>query len=97
MTVAQIIRSLLAIPAWIPITICPGYLTAWFLDLYEFRRRSVAERLMWSVPLSLAVATIAAVLVGWFASLTADAVGFAVGSVVWIGVVVREWLDLRCR
>ncbi|MGA8528154.1 MAG: hypothetical protein WB622_00465, partial [Acidobacteriaceae bacterium] len=95
LTVTQIITSLLAIPAWIPIAICPGYLTAWFADLYGFRRRSVAERLMWSVPLSLAVATIIALLVGWFGSLTADVVVFAACFLLCTGVVLREWRDLH--
>lgn len=95
LTVTQILTSLVAIPAWIPIAICPGYLAAWFLDLYGFRRRSVVERLMWSVPLSLAVATIAALLISWFGSLTVAVVIFAACLPVTIGVVVREWRDLR--
>jgi len=95
LTVTQIVTGLLAIPAWIPVTICPGYLAAWFLDLHGFRQRSVAERLMWSLPMSLAVATIAALLIGWFASLTAAVVVFAVGGLAWIGVVAREGRDLR--
>ncbi len=95
LTLTQIFTSLVAIPAWIPIAIGPGYLTAWFLDLYGFRRRSVVERLMWSVPLSLAVSTIAALLIGWFGSLIADVGVFALCCLVWIGVVVNEWRVLR--
>ncbi|HTV14177.1 MAG TPA: hypothetical protein VMD92_15830 [Acidobacteriaceae bacterium] len=95
LTVAQILTSLVAIPAWTPFTICPGYLTAWFLDLHGFRRRSVAERLLWSVPLSLAVATIAALVISWSVSLTAAAAVLAVCLAATIGVVVREWGDRR--
>lgn len=94
-TVAQIITSLLAVPAWIPVVVNPGYLAAWFIDLYGFRRRSFAERLVWSVPLSLAIATIAALLIGWVISVSAAAVLFALCVPVSVGLVVREWPSLR--
>lgn len=95
LTVTQIVTGLLAVPAWIPITLCPGYLAAWLSDLHGFRHRSVAERLMWSVPLSLAVSTIAALLVSWFASLMAAVAVFAVCAAAWMVIVIREGRDLR--
>lgn len=91
-TVAQLSASLLAVPAFIPATVCPGYLTAWFTDLYSFRRRSLVERLFWSVPLSLGVSTIAAVLIAKFASLTAVVFFFLVSAALWLAVLGREWL-----
>jgi hypothetical protein len=91
----QIIESLLAILAFVPVTMSTGYLVAWFSNLHEFRRRSVAERIFWSVPLSLAVSTIALVLISRFVSVTAAAVFLAVCGAVWIGVVAHEWMQIR--
>lgn len=87
--------SLLAIPAFLPATVCTGYLAAWFTDLHGFRRRSLVERLFWSVPLSLGVSTIAAVLIAWFLSLTAVVVFFLAAGILWLAVLGREWLQIR--
>ena len=94
-TTQQIIGSLLAILAFLPASLCTGYLAAWFTNLHGFRRRSIVERVFWSVPLSMAVSTIAAVLIGRFLSLTAVVVFFLAGAVLWLVVVGREGLQLR--
>jgi hypothetical protein len=65
-TAQQIAASLLAVPAFLLATLCTGYLAAWFTDLHDFRKRFFVERIFWSVPLSLAISTIAAVLIGKF-------------------------------
>ncbi len=65
----QIVTTLVAIPAFIPVTFCPGYLVAWLTNLHGFRQRSLVERLCWSVPLSIAISTISFVLIGRFFSL----------------------------
>jgi hypothetical protein len=91
-TAEQISASLLAIPAFLPATVCTGYLTAWFTDHHGFRRRSMVEQLFWSVPLSLGVSTIAAVLMARFISLTAAAVFFLASGGLWLAVFGREWL-----
>ena len=64
----QFVQSLLAIPAFLPLTVCPGYLAAWYTELQGFRQRSLVERLFWSVPLSLSISPIAAVLICRFFS-----------------------------
>jgi hypothetical protein len=94
-TATQILESLLAIPAFLPATLCTGYLVAWFTNLLGFRQRSLVERLFWSVPLSIGISTIAAVLIAWFLSLTAVVVFFLAGGLLWLGVLVREWLEVR--
>ena len=38
-TAQQIATSLLAVPAFLPATLCTGYLAAWFTDLHGFRKR----------------------------------------------------------
>jgi hypothetical protein len=75
--------------------VCTGYLAAWFTDLYGFRRRSLAERIFWSVPLSLAVSTISSALVGEALGMTAVVALLLVSLVLWLTILVREWLQLR--
>lgn len=94
-TAKQIAESLLAIPAFLPVTVCTGYLAAWFTDLYGFRQRSLIERIFWSVPLSLAVSTIALVLTGKFLGLSAMVVLLAICAALWIAVLGREMIDRR--
>jgi len=91
----QVVESLLAIPAFIPALICTGYLAAWFTNLQGFRQRSLVERFFWSVPLSIAVSTIASVLIGKFLSLTAVVVFFLASAAIWLIVLGREGLQLR--
>lgn len=95
MTAKQISSSLLAIPAFLPSAVCTGYLAAWFTDLHGFRRRSLAERLFWSVPLSLSISTIASVLMGKFISLGAASFFFLACGVIWLAVLGAEWFKLR--
>ncbi len=92
LTATQITDSLLAIPAFLPATLCTGYLAAWFSNLHNFRQRSLVERIFWSVPLSLAVSTIAAVLISRFISLTAAAVFFFASAGLWL-VIVGQGVD----
>jgi hypothetical protein len=94
-TAEQILTSLAATLAFIPVTVCTGYLTAWLTDLHGFRRRSLVERLCWSIPLSLAVSTITSVLVGRFLSLTAATVLILLCSIACLAVLIQEHLHLR--
>lgn len=91
----QILDSLLAIPAFLPAFVCSGYLAAWFTNLHGFRQRSLVERLFWSVPLSIAVSTIASVLIGRFFSLATVVVFFLASGALWLVLLGWEWLDLR--
>ncbi len=94
-TARQILCSLLALPAFLPASVCMGYLAAWFTNLHNFRQRSLVERLFWSVPLSLGISTITAVLIGKFVSLTAVVALFLASGVAWLAILFREWLQLR--
>lgn len=85
----------MAVPAFAPVTIFTGYITAWFTNLHGFRQRSFVERLFWSIPLSIAVSTIFSVLVARFFSLAAVAVLFCVCGMVFVGCLVSEWIQLR--
>jgi hypothetical protein len=95
-TLREIADCLLAIVAFIPATVCTGYLAAWFANLHNFRERSLVERLFWSIPLSIAISTIASILIGRFFSVTAASWFFAACAVVWLVTISRE-LILRRR
>jgi len=75
--------------------VCPGYLAAWACDLYGFRRRTLVERVFWSVPLSLGIATIASDLVGRFASIAVAAALAVLCAAVWVATLAREWVRRR--
>jgi hypothetical protein len=89
-TAQQIIESTLAIPAFVPATVCTGYITAWFTNLHNFRQRSLIERIFWSLPLSFAVTTIAAFLIGRFISLTAVVVFLLASAAVCLATLGWE-------
>jgi hypothetical protein len=65
-------------------------LAAWFTNLHDFRNRSLVDRLFWSVPLSVAVSTIASVLIGKAFSLTAVVVFFLGSAVLFLVTVGSE-------
>jgi hypothetical protein len=94
-TAEQVMDSLLAIPAFIPALVCTGYLAAWFTNLQGFRQRSLVERIFWSVPLSIAVSTIASVLIGRFLSLDFVVAFFLASAAIWLYVLGCEGLQLR--
>jgi hypothetical protein len=90
LTTSQLVSTLLAIPAFVPATVCTGYLFAWFTNLHRFRTRSLVERVFWSIPLSLAISTIGSVLVGRFLSLTAVVVLFVASALGCALVLANE-------
>src|SRR5579863_800573 len=94
-TASQIFYTLLAIPAFIPVTICPGYLVASLLNLHRFRERSLVERVFWCLPLSLSASTITSVLLGKFLSLNAIVVFLWIGTALSFAMVAKEWLERR--
>jgi hypothetical protein len=51
--------------------------------------------MFWSVPLSLAVSTIASVLIGRFVSLTAVVVFFMASAALWLATLGGEWFERR--
>jgi len=94
-TAQQILESTLAIPAFVPATVCTGYITAWFTNLHNFRQRSIVERIFWSLPLSFAVSPIAAFLIGRFISLSAVVVFLLVSTVICAATLVWEARQIR--
>ena len=88
----QLADDLMAVPAFIPAMICPGYLAAWFLNLFNFTKRSVVERLFWSVPLSLGLSTIVIVLIARYISLFASSAFLWVCAVLFVGTIASEFV-----
>ena len=70
-------------------------MAAWFTDLHDFRQRSIVDRLFWSVPLSVAVSTIASVLIGKAFSLMVVVAFFLTSTGLFLGTVVAEHFQLR--
>jgi hypothetical protein len=93
--VQQAVDGLLAVPAFLPATLCTGYAAAWFTNLHDFRRHSVVERLFWSVPLSVAISTISAVLIGKAFSLRAVMMFLVVSACLFVATLSWEHLQLK--
>jgi hypothetical protein len=95
LTAKQIIETVLAIPAFLPVGVSTGYVAAFATNLCNFRQRSLVERIFWSIPLSLAVSTISAVLIGKFTSLGTFVAILWATIVFCAALLVRE--KLQCR
>jgi len=94
-TAGQIASSLAAILAFVLVAFCPGYVVGWLTDLLSFRKRSIIERIFWSIPLSVVVSTITAVLIGKFLSLGAVAAFFLTSAATCLLVIFIESTRLR--
>ena len=94
-TAEQTVGSLLATLAFVPAMVCTGYSAAWFTNLHNFRERSLVERIFWSVPLSLAVTTIASVLLGRFLTLDAVVAFLMASTAICIALICWEGAQLR--
>ncbi len=95
LTVEQLTGALLAVPAFLPVTVCTGYLFAWTTNFRDFRDCSLVERIFWSLPLSFAISTIASVLIGRFLSLTVVALFFLASFASCILVLAIEAVSKR--
>jgi hypothetical protein len=96
-TATQLIEDSIAIPAFLPITVCTGYLAAWSTNLLGFRTRSLLERFFWSVPLSISVSTIGCFLLGIFGSLNLAAAIFVSCAIISLVILAYEWRQLRLK
>ena len=66
----------------------PGYLASWATNLLDFRQRTLGDRLVWSVPLSFGLTTMAAVIMRKYGSL-----GLACWVLVGMGWWPQRWLE----
>ena len=70
-TVQDIAGSLVAVAAFALVLYGPGYALAWAVDLFRFRRRSMAERSCWAIACSFGVMPVVEYLIGHLAGLSA--------------------------
>jgi len=91
----QLALAGVAVFAFVPAMLAPGYVAAWFVNFHDFRARTLAGRLVWSIPISLAFSTILSELLGRFLSPGAAAVFFAAITAVALVVLFREAAQLR--
>jgi len=92
-TIQEITTTLWAVPAFVPVFVCTGYLVGWCFNILGFRDRSLVERLFWSVPLSFSVPAIFAVLIGKFLSLSLAAFLILATAPACLAALAWEWLQ----
>src|SRR4051812_9668991 len=84
-----VIKAICLFPVFL---VCPGYAAAWLLDLLEFRRRTAAFRVAFSIPLSIALCQILTYWMGRFAGFGAVAAFYGAGVLLCCLLVA---LDLK--
>src|SRR5580704_8357378 len=90
-TVTDVEGCLVGTVAFALVFLAPGYVAGWMTDLLGFRRRTLAERMVWSVPLSFGL-TIATVLLGRYFSLLVVCWLTAGLALLAVGLVAMEVL-----
>ena len=73
----------------------PGYVTAHFTNVCEFRSRSLREQLAWSIVLSFGVGTIATVSAVWLSGVTGGAVVLVAFTLLAVIIAVRARPDIH--
>src|ERR1700733_9621247 len=95
-TVADVEGCLVGTVAFALVLLAPGYVAGWATDLLGFRRRILAERMVWSVPLSLGL-SIGPVMVARYFSLPAACwltAGLSLLAVALVALEVLRWSSL---
>ncbi|HWT65799.1 MAG TPA: hypothetical protein VN151_06760, partial [Terracidiphilus sp.] len=90
-------EALAAVPVFALEGVCPGYAAGWLTNLMGFRKRSVVERIFWSLPLSFSVMGIGGELLGRLAGLVAVESMVVLSALVCAALWVRGALWLRGR
>ena len=85
------LRGTLAAIALLPaFLLIPGYVTAWLLDIFDFRRRTIAFRLALSIPLSISICPILTYLGFRFASASAVWAGYAIAAAAFLFLALKD-------
>jgi hypothetical protein len=74
---------------FVPVLVAPGHCLGWAMNLLGFRQRGAVQQLTWSVALSFAVAPIAAVMLGKYASI--GAVCWAFVGCMLLTIAMNYW------
>ncbi|MDR3738674.1 MAG: hypothetical protein P4L40_06600 [Terracidiphilus sp.] len=94
-TQRQLLEALAAVPVFAVAAVCPGYAAGWLTDLLGFRKRTIVERIFWSLPLSFSLMGIGGELIGRFAGLGAVTALVVLSAAVCLALAVREGLVQR--
>ncbi len=88
------LKAICLFPAFV---LLPGYILAWLLDLFEFRRRTAVFRTALSIPLSIAVCPIVTYLAGRFLSVAGVWIFYAAAAALFVVlmVIARPCFALR--
>ena len=85
-------KAIALFPAFV---LFPGYVAAWLLDLFEFRRRTLLFRAALALPVSIALCPILTYLAGRYAGMPVVWLGYAACAVACVWLVLRERSRLR--
>lgn len=89
---ADLLATLAAVVIYPLFVVVPGYVSAWFLELFDFRKRTALFRLALSVPLSISACPIVTYLLGRYGSMPAV---WALFAAEWICFAILLGYDLR--
>jgi hypothetical protein len=92
--IEDLLGALRAVALFPVFLLVPGYVAAWLLDVFDFRRRTLAFRLSLAIPLSISICPILTYLGFRFASPPAVWTCYAAAVVVFLVLAVidrRRW------
>ncbi len=87
----DLVGALTAIALLPAFLVFPGYLLAWLLDIFEFRRRTAAFRFAFALPLSIAVCPILTYLLGRYASMPIARGAYLAGALAALFLIARRF------
>jgi hypothetical protein len=91
----DVFACLTAALLFLPFAFVPGYVAGWFTGLLDFRRRSIAARIVIAIPLSIGLTPALAYLAGRFVGMTAVWAAFGVLAAAFVGIVARDLVVAR--
>ncbi len=86
------LRAIAIFPLFV---VAPGYAVAWILNIFEFRRRTLAFRLAFSLPLSFSICPILTYLLGHYLSMNAVWAFYGAAAMVCVFLLARSRPRLR--
>ena len=88
--IEDLLGALRAVALFPVFLLVPGYVAAWLLDIFDFRRRTVAFRLALAIPLSISICPILTYLGFRFASAAAVWACYAIAVAVFLFLALRD-------
>lgn len=90
-TFQDIAGILASIPVFAIYLFAPGYCFGWATNLFEFRTRQISEKILLALPISLAVSTIIANLIGRYVPASILQIAFVLSAIVAAIHLVLGW------